>query len=325
MINSKLRPKRERPDPQNLAANAGKSFVGSYVLGMGFTLTPEEREALIVRNAKNAERIFPYIGGEKVNTSPTQDFHRYVINFGQMSLEEAEQWPDLIQIVREKVKPERDKQKRDALRKKWWHYADKRPGLYKAIQYLPRCLVTCIVTKHLIFAFQPISRVFSHRLYVFPLPLYSHFVLLQSRIHASFAWLLSSTMKMDLNYSATDCFENFPFPEAQHLTPQSPLETIGQELYETRAQYMVTTNQGLTQTYNKLKDPDCTDQHIIKLRELHEAMDQAVLKSYGWSDITVPPYVKQKEKAQQIFEDEIIDRLFELNYERYQKEVKNGN
>ena len=44
-INSRLRGKSERTDPRVLAANAELSFVGSYVLGMGFTLTPEEREA----------------------------------------------------------------------------------------------------------------------------------------------------------------------------------------------------------------------------------------------------------------------------------------
>ncbi len=79
------------------------------VYGQGFVLTPDERDTLIAKDAKNAERIFPYLGGQEVNTSPTQEFDRYVISFGQMSLEEAEQWPDLIEIVREKVKPEREK------------------------------------------------------------------------------------------------------------------------------------------------------------------------------------------------------------------------
>ena len=158
----------ERPDPQKLEANSNKSFQGSIVLGMGFTLTPQERDELIARDKKNAERIFPYIGGKEVNASPTQDFHRYVINFGQMSLEEAEKWPDLLQIVRENVKPERDKNNRLQYKKYWWHHGGKRPALYKAIQGLPRCLVTSCVSKHLVFSFQPPDRVFSHKLFVFP-------------------------------------------------------------------------------------------------------------------------------------------------------------
>ena len=59
---------------------------------MGFTFddrdakgvaTPiAEMNRLIARDPRNAERIFPYIGGEEVNDSPTHAYHRYVINFG---------------------------------------------------------------------------------------------------------------------------------------------------------------------------------------------------------------------------------------------------
>ena len=88
-------------DPERLAANAGKSFMGSIVLGMGFTFddtdtkgvaTPiAEMERLIAEDPANAEVIFPYIGGEEINTSPTHAHHRYVINFGERSEEECRQ------------------------------------------------------------------------------------------------------------------------------------------------------------------------------------------------------------------------------------------
>jgi hypothetical protein len=94
-------------DPVKLKANEGKSFQGSIVLGMGFTFddtdTSEVANAislmyeLIAKDPRNAERIFPYIGGEEVNNSPTYIYHRYVINFGEMTEEEAYQWPDLIE------------------------------------------------------------------------------------------------------------------------------------------------------------------------------------------------------------------------------------
>jgi hypothetical protein len=323
-INSRLRAKPERPDPLQLTANANLSFVGSYVLGMGFILTPDERDALIAKDKRNAERIFPYIGGEEVNTSPTQDFHRYVINFGEMSLEEASRWPDLIEIVREKVKPERDKVKRVPHKKYWWHYGDKRPALYQAIQDLPRCLVTSLHSKHLIFTWQPVNIVFSHALEVFPLEKGSQFSILQSRIHEVWARLLSSSLEDRLRYAATDCFENFPFPNETKLTPNTPLEKIGKQLYEARAQYMIDTDQGLTKTYNALKDPDCLDPRIIQLRTLHKEMDRAVLAAYGWKDIPVPAYgthaTPEEKKAMQAFSEEVIDRLFVLNAERAEAE-----
>ena len=82
-------------DPARLAANAGKSFQGSIVLGMGFTFDDTdtkgvapplaEMRRLIEEVPRNREAIYPYIGGEEVNNSPTHAHHRYVINF--------EDWP----------------------------------------------------------------------------------------------------------------------------------------------------------------------------------------------------------------------------------------
>ncbi len=326
-INSRLRPKPERRDPVRLKENHGCSFQGSTVLGMGFTLTPEERDALIEKDQKNAERIFPYLGGEEVNTSPEQDFRRYVISFDQMSLEEAEQWPDLISIVRERVKPERDKNNRINYRERWWQFGELRPGLYAAIAPLERCLVTARVTKHLCFSFQPTDRIFSEATYVFALDLDSSFAVLQSRIHERWARLLSSSLEDRLRYAASDCFDTFPFPNPDPKAAIPTLENIGKRLYDTRATFMIDTSQGLTKTYNALKDPSIHDPRIEELRQLHIEMDHAVLAAYAehtgdktWLDIEVPPYTDPQTPAEkslhQTFEDEILDHLFALNEQR---------
>jgi hypothetical protein len=96
-------------------------------------------------------------------------------------------------------------------------------------------------------------------------------------------------------------------------------------LYETRARFMVDTNQGLTKTYNALKDLECEDPRILDLRGLHEEMDRAVLGAYGWGDIAVPPYCPKTDEeraAVQAFEDEVIDRQFVLNAERAEEEKR---
>jgi hypothetical protein len=322
-----------RADPSKLAVCKDCAFQGSVVLGTGFTLTPEEREALVHSDGRNSIRISPYLGGEEVNSSPIQAFERYVISFEQMSLAEAGNWSELLAIVRAKVKPERDKQKghHSTSRRRrdiWWQFDGVRAELYNAIAPLSRCLVTGIVSKHLMFSFQPTDRVFSHKLYVFPFDHYSPFAVLQSRIHAPWAWLLSSTMgKSGINYSASTCFETFPFPESNPRTVIPALEQLGEELYTTRAKYMLETQQGLTKTYNALKDPACTDARIIQLRKLHERMDAAVLRAYGWSDLTVPPFciANDRDKAAlETFKREVIDRLFALNAERAQEEARLG-
>ena len=78
-------------DPVRLKANAGKSFQGSIVLGMGFTFDDTDKKGvasplaemhrLIEKDPRNREVIFPYLGGQEVNTSPTHTHHRFVINF----------------------------------------------------------------------------------------------------------------------------------------------------------------------------------------------------------------------------------------------------
>ena len=316
-INSRLRPTPERPDPKPLQSNRSLSFQGSIVLGMGFVLTPEEREILVGKNPLNAERILPYLGGEEVNTKPDQGFDRYVINFEQLALSEAEQWPDLLKIVREKVKPERDRQKDVGGRELWWRFLRGRPDLYETIRSLPRMLVTAAVSKHLLFSFQPPGRIFSHKLFIFPLSTYSAFACLQSRVHSVWTWLLSSTMKTDLNYSPTDCFQTFPFPESDPRTRFPISENIGEQLYVARAAYMQSTHQGLTKTYNALKDSACTNPAVLALRSLHLDLDRAILETYGWSDVEVPPYTTpqtpKERNALEAFEDTVLDRLFALN------------
>jgi hypothetical protein len=331
-INSRLRPKPERSDPVQLRENDGLASAGTYVLGMGFTLIQEEYEELIARSAANAERIFPYLGGEELNTSTTQDFHRYVISFGQMSLEEAGKWPDLLSIVREKVKPERDRLKENSstirgFKRRWWRHANVRPALYQALSHLERCLVTARVSKHLCFSFQPSDRIFSEATNVFALDKDTSFAVLQSRVHEPWARLLSSSLEDRLRYAATDCFETFPFPKPDPKAVIPALEDIGERLYETRAQFMVDTNQGLTKTYNALKDPTVHDPRVEELRQLHIEMDQAVLAAYAehtgdktWLDIDVPPYTDPQTPAEeslhQTFQDEILDHLFALNEQR---------
>src|SRR5439155_21585559 len=92
-----------------------------------------------------------------------------------------------------------------------------------------------------------------------------------------------SSMKDDLRYTPSDCFETFPFPENWESHPG--LEAAGKAYYEFRAALMLKNNEGLTKTYNRFHDPDEPDPEIAKLRDLHTAMDRVVLDAYGGHDI----------------------------------------
>ena len=229
VINSRLNPVPEREDPSNLLPNKGLCSQGCIVQGIGFVLEPVEREALVAVQPINAERLFPYIGGEEVNSNPDQSYDRYIIHFGAMSLEEASNWPDLLAIVQDRVRPSREQLKDNVigLRQKqyWWRFWADRPELYRDLAHLKRCLVTSRVSKHLCFSFQPIDRIFSDRLYVFVAEDWSFYAVLQTRMHEHWARLLSSTLEDRLNYSASDCFETFPFPHPDPEPSSPPWKT----------------------------------------------------------------------------------------------------
>lgn len=67
-----------------------------------------------------------------------QQPRRWIIDFGMRSLEEAMRYPEALRIVRERVKPERDKNRRKAYRDYWWRFAEPRPKLRSRLAPLSR-------------------------------------------------------------------------------------------------------------------------------------------------------------------------------------------
>lgn len=342
-------------DPAGLPENAGKSFIGSYVLGMGFTFddtndeaTPlAEMERLIAKDARNAERIFPYIGGEEVNDSPTHAHHRYVINFADMTEDAARRWPDLMAILEAKVRPERLKlgDNPDAKRRKrnWWQWGRYTPALFEAIRGLDRLLVCALTNSRYGFTFLPNGRVFDQTLVVFPCSTHAAFASLQSRCHEVWARFLGGTMKDDFRYNPSRASEPYPFPP--DWATCSDLEAVGRCYFEFRANLMVRRNEGMTKTYGRFHDPDESDPDILRLRELHEAMDRTVLDAYGWTDLQprcefLLDYEDEEEDDSEPggrarrkpwrcrwpddIRDEVLARLLALNHERAAEEALAG-
>ncbi|MHC5732129.1 MAG: type IIL restriction-modification enzyme MmeI, partial [Nostoc sp.] len=104
----------------------------------------------------------------------------------------------------------------------------------------------------------------------FAIEKYSSFCVLQSRSHEIWTRFFGSSLEDRLRYTASGCFETFPFPE--NWETNSIVETAGKTYYEYRAALMVRNNQGLTDTYNRFHDPEERDADILKLRSLHAAM-----------------------------------------------------
>jgi hypothetical protein len=217
-------------------------------------------------------------------------------------------------------------------------FARSAADLFTTIAGKERVLVNSQVSAHLQFAFLPVDVVFAHTANVFPLPTHAAFCALQSRPHEIWARFFGSSMKDDLRYTPSDCFETFPFPENWETHPT--LEATGKAYYEFRAALMVRNDEGLTKTYNRFHDPDERDPDVMKLRELHAAMDRAVLDAYGWSDIpTDCEFLLDYEIDEEEWgtkkkpwryrwpnevRDEVLARLLELNAERAGDEARSG-
>lgn len=132
--------------------------------------------------------------------------------------------------------------------------------------------------------------VFSEALVVFALDNYSAFCTLQSRIHEIWARFFSSSMKDDLRYTPSDCFETFPFPE--NWETNSTLKAVRKDYYEFHAALMVRNNQGLTDTYNRFHDPDERDPGILKLREHGSRRPRCLRLARHSHQLPIPPRLR---------------------------------
>lgn len=312
-------------DPRQLKANGDISFGGCDLKGLGFLFadgdertTPLARmRSIVAANPAAKQRLALYVGGEDLNTNPALVSDRYAIDFGDMSEIEAARWPELLDIVRQKVRPERLKKSTELATYPWWKFWRVRNELRGAAQGKARVIANAMVSPHLAFAYQPTDRLFSHKVNVIVADADSIFCVLQSRIHEVWARMFSGTSMDLMCYTPTDCFETFPFP--QNCIANVVLDVAGKTYYDFRAALMTKNNEGLTKTYNRFHDPQETSPDIVTLRDLHAHMDRAVLDAYGWSDIE-PIYDFREQLDERIrltwaddTRDEVLARLLELN------------
>lgn len=316
---------------QRLGSNSDKSFIGSYVLGMGFAMSPQEAQDLITKDPRNADVLQPYLGGDDINQSPTHTAARWIINFHDWSEADAKTYPDCYAIVEEKVKPERTKllakaygtaQRRGAF---WWLYASDAKNLYRAAAPLSRVLAMARHTKVPLPAFVPVGLVYSDATTVFTLEDDQSFGVMTSGFHYRWAVRHSSTLETRIRYTPSDVFETFPLPP-----PSESVAVCARSLDDHRREHMVAVNEGLTTTYNRFHDSNDSTPAIVRLRGLHVALDHAVRDAYGWGDLDLQhdfhPVRGQGTRftfAPAVAE-EILERLLELNKERYEAEVAAG-
>jgi len=311
---------RIRGRPYRLSDNDDRAFQGSNILGLGFTLTTDQKDELITRDLCNAEVIQPYVIGKDLNQRPDCSASRWIINFRARSLKHAEEYPDCLDIVRRLVKPDRDKNKRKPRRERWWLYAERAPELYEAIDGLDHVLAISRVSNALLPVRVSTGPVFSEATVVFRLEDLASFAVLSSSAHSIWTVRYTSTLETRIRYAPSDVFLTLPRPQ-----PTAELEVLGRQLDEARRKLMLSRAWGLTTTYNKVHDPDCNDGAIWVLRDLHADIDRAVIRAYGWDDLDLkighhPTKIGVRWTVSKEARFELLDRLLEENHRRYKLE-----
>jgi len=336
---------------QKLISNSGIATKGMMLVGMGFLVTPERAAELGLGKIKGLENyLLDYRHGRDLAGRPR---NLKVIDLYPLTSEEsAKQFPAVYQHVLTHVKPERDNNRRDYRRNKWWWFGETYPETRKLLSSLTSYMATIETSKHRFFDILDGSIRPDNKLVAVGLASFPALATLSSRIHSHWSMSKGSWMGVgnDPVYAKSQTFDPFAFPlcitdQSKPLVANS-LSDLGERLDAHRKSVMK-KHDHLTMTgiYNVLErvreleagigDPlspsekDVYDAALIGiLKEIHDDIDRTTLEAYGWSDLapaligkvgaTLPSPHKSPE--QETAEEELLSRLVALNIERREEE-----
>ncbi len=292
-IDAFLSPHQQRRDPARLASMKSRAFIGCFLRGEGFVFDDEkpgastlaERDAILAQRRASRAFVKPFLGGREVMNSPTFSPHRSVINFGEASLAEAQQHPELLAILERKVRTVREARhdtKADlAHASRWWQFANTRPRLMARLAGLERCIVIPRVTSQVVAVRVSTTAVFSDQLVVVTSASPAVLALLSSRVHASWARLTCSTLGEGMRYTPSDTFETFPIPfeSFEALEADRELGELGERFEAARAAVMTGRGMGVSGVWRLLRAESLAPD-LEAMRSAWLALDAAVLARY---------------------------------------------
>lgn len=355
--------------PFTLQKNKDLSFQGSIIYGEGFKINKITAQEILSVESKYSDIIMPFLTGDDLNDDYGQRPSEIVINFKDWSLQKAQEYPLCLQIIENRVKPDRANKGDKKAKEFWWIYLRNRIDSYREIESKDYVLVNAVVSKYPCFIRKKPNIVFSNKTTIFKISDWKE-AFLHSSLYDCWIFKYSTTLGAStINFSIDECFNNFPF--IYNVDNLNLLQTIAESYHEYRRKLMLGTQRGLTKTYNlfhsnaikaeatnendkevsKLikhleKTPNTISfneaiQGILKLRELHVQMDEAVLAAYGWAtdsedgpaiqlrhDFYEVDYLSENDRIRYTIHPEarkeVLKRLLLLNHKIHDEEVKAG-
>ncbi|QJC81903.1 class I SAM-dependent DNA methyltransferase [Pseudomonas umsongensis] len=325
-----------------LKANKKVAVKGFELGNQGFLLDKMQALKLLEAQPGACDVLKPYMNGSQLVDG---ELKFYVLDFHGLSNEEARQkYPQLYQIIYDRVRDTRTLNRESRTAEKWWLFRRSGQAFRDAVCGLDRYVATTRTAKHRVFQFLNSSVVAESKIVIVAVDADYELGCLSSRLHC--CWAMSSGAWLgvgnDSTYNHTDCFETFPFPDTtseQRKRIGHLAEQIDAHRKHQQAHFPDLT---LTGMYNALdalragrplttKEKTAHQQGLVSiLGELHDELDHAVFAAYGWGDLakkliglpgaTTP--LQDKPEAQAEAEEELLCRLVELNGKRAADEAR---
>ena len=302
-INSNLTTGVDITKAHRLTENLGRAFQGNIKAGpfdISNSLAQEMLKASNPHSKSNSDIVKPWINARDVTDRSRR---MWIIDFGDLSMDEASLYEAPFEYVNEHVRPLREENRDKRMRTVWWQLGRNRGEFQAAINSLSRFMVTPRVAKHRIFAWVSIGTSPDNAVVAIADDDDYTFGVVHSRIHE--LWALSTGTQLrekesGFRYSHTETFETFPFPQPTGEQREAIAEAA-RRLNELREGWL--NPEGAAES--ELKKRTLTNLYNARptwLQLAHEQLDKAVLDAYGWPDDLADP--------------EILERLLALNLER---------
>ena len=297
-----------------LARNRRIAFVGSFKKGAFDVPGDLAREWLRLpanpNGRPNSNVLKPLANGMDVTRRP-QD--KWIIDFGhEMSEADAALYEAPFAHIAGHVKPARDGNRRDDLRRNWWRHDRSGQTMFRRIGALLRYIATPRVAKHRLFVWLDTAICPDSALIAIARDDDTTFGILHSRFHEAWSLRLGTSLEDRPRYTPTTTFETFPFPEG--LSPDIPAADYADD---PRAIAITDAARRLTELRDRWLNPPEWGQWIDKpvpgypprpvprdaaaareldkrtltalynvrprwLADAHAALDSAVAAAYGW-------------------------------------------
>lgn len=276
-----------------LRANARFSFRGFAPVGAGFLLGRPEAERLLAMDSHHREIIRPFRHGKCLTARPKDEF---IIDFGTRTEDEARRFPVLYDIVRTRVKPERDAKADPGRKRYWWRFGRTNSELRAGAAGLPFYLATPYVARHRFFTFLEAEIAPDDKIVAIASD--DPFILgvLSSSIHVAWADAAGTRLGVDNDstYNNPRCFDAFPFPAPVTALREQVASTGAALDAHRKAALGRDSRVTITIMYNvvaKLRSREPLTPleqavHTIAacgvLRDIHDQIDLLVAQAYGW-------------------------------------------